>query len=150
MSRKSKIVKTMVIIPMAAFTLLACMHMGMMKAAPRPAASEFGYGPRASGSGQYRVTVQETAPFKKGKILRTVIQVAGTDGKGVEGLQISVDGGMPQHGHGLPTKPRVTKDLGDGRYQVEGLKFNMGGWWELKFRMAGTPSDSVVFNLDLK
>lgn len=149
MSRKSKIIKTVVAIPVIAFTLVACMHMGMMASVPKPPASEFGYGPRTSATGQYQVIVQETAPFQKGKLLRTVIQVNGKDGKGVEALQIGVDGGMPQHGHGLPTKPRVTQDMGGGRYQVEGLKFNMGGWWELKFRFAGAANDSVVFNLEL-
>jgi hypothetical protein len=82
-------------------------------------------------------------------MLQAVIRVTSKDGSVVSGLQITVDGGMPQHGHGLPTKPRVTKDLGEGRYQVEGLKFNMGGWWELKFALAGAASDSVVFNLEL-
>jgi hypothetical protein len=149
MSRKSKWFKIGVAVPFAAVALLATMHMAMMASRPKPPASEFGYGPRTSVGGQYRVTIQETAPFKKGKLLRTTILVAGQDGKGIEGLQIGVDGGMPQHGHGLPTKPRVTQDLGNGQYQVDGLKFNMGGWWELKFIIAGAANDSVVFNLEL-
>jgi hypothetical protein len=149
MSRKSKMIKTAVAVPFVAVALLATMHMGMMASRPKPPASEFGYGPRTSAAGQYRVTIQETAPFKKGKLLSTTILVAGQDGRGVEGLQIGVDGGMPQHGHGLPTKPRVTQELGNGRYQVDGLKFNMGGWWELKFIIAGAATDSVVFNLEL-
>lgn len=150
MSRKSKIIKTAVVVPFAAIVLMASAHIAMMVAAqPKPPASEFGYGPRQSATGQYRLTLQETRPFPKGKLLSTVVQVAGRDGNGVEGLDLKVDGGMPQHGHGLPTRPRVTRDLGDGRYQVEGLKFNMGGWWELKFVIAGMANDSVVFNLDL-
>ncbi len=149
MSRKSKLIKTAVAVPVVVVALLVTMHMAMMAGRPKPPASEFGYGPRTSVDGQYRVTVQETAPFKKGKLITTTILVAGQDGKGIAGLQIGVDGGMPQHGHGLPTKPRVTQDLGDGRYQVQGLKFNMGGWWELKFIIAGAANDTVVFNLDL-
>jgi hypothetical protein len=60
---------------------------------------------------------------------------------------IDVDGGMPQHGHGLPTQPRVTQELGDGRYLVEGMKFSMTGWWELKLSVhsAGV-TDQVTFN----
>ena len=42
---------------------------------------------------------------------------------------ITVDGGMPQHGHGFPTRPRVTRDLDDGTYLLEGMKFSMTGWW---------------------
>ncbi len=57
---------------------------------------------------------------------------------------------MPQHGHGLPTKPVVTGPLDSGDYLVQGLKFNMGGWWVVKFRiMAPATPDPVFFNLSL-
>jgi YtkA-like len=73
------------------------------------------------------------------------------DGMAVDSVKIAVDGGMPQHGHGLPTKPRVTRDLGNGDHLVEGMKFNMGGWWVVKFRLSAPASaaDSLVFNLAL-
>src|SRR4249920_3274177 len=32
------------------------------------------------------------------------------------------DGGMPQHGHGLPTRPVVSRELADGTYLMEGMK----------------------------
>ena len=33
---------------------------------------------------------------------------------------------------------------------VDGMKFNMGGWWVVKFRVAGALGpDSVTFNLKL-
>jgi len=68
----------------------------------------------------------------------------------VDSATITVDGGMPQHGHGLPTKPRVTRQLGNGDHAVEGLKFNMGGWWVVKFRVQSeVGSDSLVFNVRL-
>lgn len=149
MSRKSKVIKAAIITPIVLIATLACAHVAMMAATPKPPASEFGYGPRSSSDNAYRVTIEDSAAFKTGKMLSAVIRVTSKAGNGVSGLQIAVDGGMPQHGHGLPTKPRVTKELGDGRYQVEGLKFNMGGWWELKFAFAGSASDSVVFNLEL-
>jgi len=57
---------------------------------------------------------------------------------------------MPQHGHGLPTRPRVTRTLGDGIYEIEGVRFNMGGWWEFKLAIAASRgADTVTFNLDL-
>ncbi|MBC7548978.1 MAG: FixH family protein [Polaromonas sp.] len=60
---------------------------------------------------------------------------------------IGVDGGMPQHGHGLPTQPQVKQELGDGVYLLEGMKFSMTGWWEIKLAIQ-TPeaSDTVTFN----
>jgi hypothetical protein len=118
--------------------------------AERPAASEFGLGPRASGGGAYLVTVEPAAPLRVRRMQSVKLVVRTADRAPVEGARITIDGGMPEHGHGLPTEPRVTRTLGAGVYQVEGLKFNMGGWWELRFRIASAAgTDSVTFNLDL-
>jgi hypothetical protein len=69
----------------------------------------------------------------------------------VRQARIGVDGGMPQHGHGLPTKPRVTRELGDGRYLIEGMKFSMTGWWEIKLAVQGDRgADKVTFNTVVK
>ena len=150
MSIRKKLVKTAVIVPLTAIAIMVTAHVAMMGATPKPPKSEFGFGPRVSANRHYSVTIEESAPYKTGKLIGTVIRVEQAAGKLVDDAEISVDGGMPQHGHGLPTRPRVTKSLGGGRYQVEGLKFNMGGWWELKFTItAGATSDSVTFNLDL-
>ena len=79
------------------------------------------------------------------------VRVTTPDGQPVEGAKISVDGDMPQHGHGLPTRPQVTRYLGDGRYLVEGMKFQMGGWWVADFTIADTAglADTVRFNFIL-
>jgi hypothetical protein len=80
------------------------------------------------------------------------MQVAVRDGNGqaVDGAAITVDGGMPQHGHGLPTRPRVTRSLGNGVYVIEGVRFNMGGWWEFRLAIDGKAgADTVTFNLAL-
>jgi len=115
-----------------------------------PAAAEFGLGPRTSAAGRYRATIETEAALRTGRILAVQLFVADSAGSPVDGAAITVDGGMPKHGHGLPTAPRVTRALGGGRYQVEGLKFSMGGWWELRFGItAPAGSDSVTFNLKL-
>ena len=45
---------------------------------------------------------------------------------------------------------RCGGDLGAGSYRVEGMKFNMTGWWELRFAItAPAGSDDVVFNVKL-
>jgi hypothetical protein len=122
--------------------LTACAHV--------PAASEFGLGPRTSAAGLYTAALQPADALRPRKL--QTIQVALKDAKGrvVDGAAITVDGGMPQHGHGLPTQPRVTKALGGGVYVIEGVRFNMGGWWELKLAIAGNAgTDTVTFNLSL-
>jgi hypothetical protein len=79
------------------------------------------------------------------------IHVETPDGEPVENAEITVDGGMPQHGHGLPTAPQVTEYLGNGDYLVEGMKFNMSGWWTLTFDIdAEGATDDVTFNLILE
>jgi hypothetical protein len=130
----------------------ACTHVAMMLrgGVEPPAASEFGFGPRRSSGGLYEATLEPAEPLRVRRMHTVKLSVRTAEQAPVESASIAVDGGMPQHGHGLPTRPKVTQRLGDGTYQVEGVKFNMGGWWELKFRIdsaAGT--DSVTVNLDL-
>jgi hypothetical protein len=77
------------------------------------------------------------------------VTIVAADGKPTTGALVTVLGGMPAHGHGLPTVPTV-RELGGGRYLVEGLKFHMPGAWVVAFRIkAGTVVDSVSFALDL-
>ena len=127
-------------------TLMTMIHGGP----PRPAESEFGFGPRVSTAGLYAAKLEPKEPLRVRRIQQVKVQVVDSAGRPVDDASITIDGGMPQHGHGLPTVPRVTRALGDGWYQVDGVKFNMGGWWELKFRIASAAGvDSLTFNLDL-
>jgi hypothetical protein len=106
---------------------------------------------RTSESGVFRATiVPQGDTIPQGRLHRWTLHLETAGGAPVDGCTITVDGGMPQHGHGLPTKPRVTRALGNGDHLVEGMKFNMGGWWVVKFRVASAAGrDSVVFNLKL-
>lgn len=70
------------------------------------------------------------------------------DGQAIVDAEVAIDGGMPQHNHGFPTSPQVTENLGDGDYLVEGVRFNMTGWWEMKFDIsANGQSDTITFNV---
>lgn len=106
---------------------------------------------KSSAANTYSVSVQPLAEsIEINKIHSWEVRVATSDGAPVRNAKILVDGGMPQHGHGLPTKPRVTAELPDGRYRVDGVKFSMTGWWELKLKIeADKSSDQVTFNLVL-
>ncbi len=118
--------------------------------AQKPAPGEFGLGPRQSSSGLYTATLQPAESLRPRKLQTVQVAVTDANGHSVDGAVITIDGGMPQHGHGLPTRPRVTKALGDGAYVIEGVRFNMGGWWELKLAIAGKEgTDTVTFNLAL-
>ncbi|OGS96464.1 MAG: hypothetical protein A3K04_05950 [Gallionellales bacterium RBG_16_56_9] len=90
-------------------------------------------------------------PLPLNQVHSWTLHVETADGQPVENAEISVDGGMPQHGHGLPTSPQVTENLGSGDYLVEGMKFQMLGWWEVRFGIsADGRSDTVTFNLILE
>ena len=95
--------------------------------------------------------VSRLDPITINKMHNWVVQLKNPEGKPVDNANLGISGGMPMHGHGLPTAPRVTKNLGDGKYLVEGVRFNMAGWWELKvFIDDGHHKDNITFNLVLK
>ncbi len=60
-----------------------------------------------------------------------ILHIETESGIEVEGATVEVSGGMPEHDHGLPTKPRVTQDLGGGDYRLDGVRFHMKGYWEI-------------------
>ena len=130
---------------------LAGAHLLMMRVSvPRPSASDFGFGPRTSGAGLYTATLIPTEPLRTRKLQSVHVAIADAHGQPISNARIAIDGGMPQHRHGLPTRPQVTKSIGSGVYEIDGVRFNMGGWWEFKLSVttdAGT--DLITFNLNL-
>ncbi len=137
----------------AAVAVTGCGHLMMMTHGgnvARPAETEFGTGPRASASRQFIATLQPDQPLRPRRMQTVRVAITDAAGAPVDDASIQIDGGMPQHGHGLPTRPRVTRALGNGLYEIEGVRFNMGGWWELKLAInAASGSDVVTFNLAL-
>ena len=61
-------------------------------------------------------------------------------------LTIVMDGGMPAHGHGLPTAPKVVATDKVGEYRIEGLKYSMTGEWLLGFMLQSkSMNDKIVY-----
>lgn len=129
---------------------LTTLLMGCMLSAQAPTNLNYSR-TRTSESGIYRASiVTQGDSIPTGKLQSWTLHLETANGTPVDVATVSIDGGMPQHGHGLPTKPQVTRALGDGNHLVEGMKFNMGGWWVVKFRVSSSAgSDSLVFNLSL-
>jgi len=103
---------------------------------------------RPTAEGKFVATLQPPAtPAAINQIHAWQIKLTSPAGRPISHAQIAVDGGMPQHGHGLPTRPQVTQELADGTYLLEGLKFSMTGWWEIKLAIRSAEgSDMVTFN----
>jgi hypothetical protein len=105
-----------------------------------------------SDNGLFKVSyTASTGDVPVNQMHEWTLHVETADGQPVDDAVIAVDGDMPQHGHGLPTRPQVTKNLGNGNYLVEGMKFQMGGWWLMDFTItANGQTDVVNFNMMLK
>ena len=105
---------------------------------------------KSSANGIYSLAIDpEAGAPVQNEMHAWVLTVKDPAGAPVTGASVSVDGGMPQHGHGLPTSPKAA-EIGQGRYRIEGVRFNMSGWWELKFTIVSPMGeDDVVFNISL-
>jgi hypothetical protein len=127
------------------------LHPIMMGNQPPPASLDMSSA-HLSDNGLFRVSWTSDASEPPINQIHTwTIHVETADGQPVEEAEIGVNGGMPQHGHGLPTSPQVTQNLGNGDYLVEGMKFQMPGWWEVRFNIAaGGQTDTITFNLTLE
>lgn len=89
-------------------------------------------------------------PIAINRIHSWILHLETAGGEPVVDADISIGGGMPAHDHGLPTAPRVTRNLGGGNYLVEGLRFHMNGDWEVELRItADDTTDTVVIPLSL-
>lgn len=138
------------IIGIVAVALMAFMKMHAEQPPAGDTSASFTFS-KPSKQGIYLVAIEpESSSVGIGELHTWIVTVTTPDGKPVTDASIAVSGGMPEHGHGLPTSPQVTKQPGEGRYHVEGVKFNMGGLWELKFAIsAPAGDDEAVFNLKL-
>ena len=124
----------------AALALLAC--------AAAPAAEPLS---ATSAEGLYRVSLLPLeSPVPINAFHDWELRIETTDGKPLEPRQLAVFGGMPGHGHGLPSSPEITERLEPGRYRVSGMRFNMAGQWELFVGVTGPAGpDKARFEIDV-
>lgn len=105
-----------------------------------------------SKNGHFVVSyVAELQPLTINRIHRWTLHVETAGGEPLAAAAISISGGMPEHNHGLPTEPRVVESLGNGNFRVDGMRFHMRGFWELRVSIDdGRHSDVVTIPLQLK
>ena len=105
-----------------------------------------------SSRGLYRVSFMSSIePIEINRIHEWVLHIETVDGEPVEQATLNILGGMPEHDHGLPTSPRVTAELGNGDYRLQGLRFHMTGDWLIEIAIDdGVRTDSVAITLTLK
>jgi hypothetical protein len=144
-----------------AWVALSCVAFATWGCDPRPpdAAGRGGAGSpaarvgarevRVGEAGLYRIAIApEGGAIPVGAIHSWVVEVATAAGEPFVPTRLAFDAGMPQHGHGTLTAPRVTRALGNGRFLVEGVKFHMGGDWTLRVEVVGPlGADVAVFHV---
>ena len=104
-----------------------------------------------SRSGYFRVGfTSELDPLTINEIHRWVLHLETSEGDPVTSAAITIDGGMPAHDHGLPTRPQQTRNLGGGDFLIEGMRFHMNGLWEITITIeTDLRRDEVVISLEL-
>jgi hypothetical protein len=106
---------------------------------------------KTSDQGVYVVTLNaETDSIPLREFHEWTVEVRDANGLPVYPARFSIGGGMPGHGHGLPSQPRVSKHLADGKYLISGVKFNMAGDWLLLLDIASeSQADRVSFEFQI-
>lgn len=107
---------------------------------------------RESRLQRYRLTVLERPEqIALQEFHSWLLHIEDRDRHAVTGAALSVSGGMPQHGHGLPSRPRVQEQASAGDYRIDGLQFSMPGWWEVKVYVSrDRVEDMATFNVFLE
>jgi len=80
-----------------------------------------------------------------------LVEVQLCDGAGPSPATLSrIDATMPAHRHGMNYRPRI-RQVGAGRFRVEGMMFHMSGDWRLEFELtAGTEVQRLFHDLAIR
>jgi hypothetical protein len=124
-----------------------------------PPASEPGVFHRTTQTGYYDVDVTfDPRVPAAGELFTVTAVVHEKDGRPMERGKVTLDARMPQHGHGMETKPVQDEGTctGDvcthpgGRYRAEGFKFHMPGAWTVTIDVVGPRGpDNTSFVVEL-
>lgn len=126
--------------------LLALAGCAAPPAAELPAGVDFSL-TRTSPNKHFVLTLVPPAAVPVQEIHSWHVKIATTSGQPVTKALVYMNGGMPEHAHGLPTRPAVTREVAEGTYLIEGVKFSMTGWWEILIAaQKGEASDVTSFN----
>jgi hypothetical protein len=139
-------IKNTLLLSTCLFALIACQAQDQ---APKPAEAAWER-TQPSDQGLYKVQLICRQLPSVGPFQDCQIDLKDAQGQAVTEAKISIDGGMPSHGHGLPTAPVVSPIDGQGHYRIDGLQYNMPGPWLLGFLIkTASGQDKVVFKFEI-
>ncbi|MEP3245079.1 MAG: hypothetical protein ABJN40_13035 [Sneathiella sp.] len=104
---------------------------------------------------QFTLTLLPPSETQLNKLSIWTARIKGMDASAKASLQMllnatdyKISGGMPAHGHGLPTEPRVRSvaedKAGDLLLEIEGIKFQMWGHWVLSVEIPALADKAEV------
>ncbi len=126
-------------------SLAACGHEAVPVSVP-----EFWQQTSVGGSFEVTLDPQTDEKVEMNEFLEWVVTVATPDGEPVAPARITVGGGMPAHGHGLPSQPKISDHPEAGKYLLKGLKFSMNGQWVIELDIQSESiRDTVKFDIAL-
>lgn len=103
-----------------------------------------------SENGRFQVSYESRlSPIAINQIHSWTLHVTDAAGDLVSDAKLSIEGGMPEHNHGLATAPSI-EATGAGNYELQGIRFHMMGYWELELTVNnGSVTDTVIIPLEL-
>lgn len=89
----------------------------------------------------------QSSPIQINQIHSWYVEIKDADSLPVTNASVSIQGGMPEHDHGLPTQPRITEEIEPGTYLLQGMRFHMPGKWRITISIK-TESSQTIENLE--
>ena len=104
--------------------------------------------PADSHFGQIRAAVVDQPAFIAAAVpQRWIVRIETSFGAPIPDARVVVEAYMPESGERLRPSP-VARSVGDGRYEIDGLRFTKPGWWNVGLAVGDkNVSDSLAFNL---
>lgn len=115
---------------------------------PRPVEFDSPGATKPSAAGHFLVKLDAlAAPIPLRRIHKWRVTVFDANGDPAAAARIALTGGMPAHDHGFPTAPLIDGPVQPGVFLVDGVKFNMTGWWQFRFDIRDAAiTDTVDFD----
>jgi hypothetical protein len=106
---------------------------------------------RLTDTGMYRVYTHPPSRIDMNRYQTWGIYIEDAAGNALDGVSLKVNADMPAHGHGLLSNPQIKPGSAPGRYRVEGLRFHMPGYWEIRLQMRYLgKQDGLVLPVELE
>ncbi|WNC73626.1 FixH family protein [Thalassotalea psychrophila] len=101
--------------------------------------------PTKSASGQLIAKYSlATSNIPLNEIHSWTLTLTKKNGQTITGALVEISADMPEHLHGMTTKPKVLETETSGEYLIKGMNFHMPGWWKITLDISGYGSRDLI------